>query len=145
MERAISGPVRVVVLVALAAPQLFTGLWAVLAPANWYANFPGLGPALVAAEPPYNHHLVTDAGAGFLAIGIALAVAAWVGSREALLVALAAYVGAGVAHLAYHLSNPVDDLSTGGQVSGALLLAAGLAVAAWLAWLLRPAPSAPQT
>ncbi len=61
--------------VFLAVPQLVTGAWAILRPAGWFADFPGIGPALVAAEPPFNRHLATDAGAGFLAIGVCLAVA----------------------------------------------------------------------
>jgi len=38
-------------------------------------------PRLVAAEPPYNAHLATDAGAGLLASGLVLLVAAWLSDR----------------------------------------------------------------
>ena len=44
--------------------QRAAGLWAVLAPERWYDDFPGFDPRLVSAEPPYNAHLVTDAGPG---------------------------------------------------------------------------------
>ena len=63
-------------MVVLAAPQLLIGLWAMLAPHHWYENFPGVHPHLISAEPPYNAHLATDAGIGFLCTGVGLLVAA---------------------------------------------------------------------
>ena len=54
--------VRLGMVVTLAVPQLVTGLWAVIATRNWFERFPGVDPRLVAAEPPFNAHLATDAG-----------------------------------------------------------------------------------
>jgi hypothetical protein len=120
----------------LAVPQLVTGVWAVLAPANWFAHFPGLGPAIVAAEPPYNPHLVTDAGAGFLATGVALAVAAWLGTRGATLVASLGYAALAVPHLLYHLTSDAK-VSRGTQISGGALLLIGPVLVAAVLWGLR--------
>ncbi len=74
MDGRVSPLVRWGLALALAPAQLVTGLWAVLAPLAWFDDFPGLGPSLIAADPPYNQHLATDAGAGFLATGVALVV-----------------------------------------------------------------------
>jgi hypothetical protein len=54
-------------LVALAVPQVVTGTWALVDASHWFDHFPGFDPRLAAAEPPFNAHLATDAGAGFLA------------------------------------------------------------------------------
>lgn len=120
---------RIVLVAGLGVPQLITGLWAVFDPSGWFENYPGLGPALVAAEPPYNAHLATDAGAGFLATGVLLIAAAWWGQRGGVLLALATYGAFALPHFVYHLRADVPDLGTGEQVWGALLLAVGLALA----------------
>ena len=39
-----------------------TGLWATLSPRSFYDEFPGGGRAWVAADGPYNEHLVRDFG-----------------------------------------------------------------------------------
>lgn len=96
---------------ALAVPQLVTGLWAVLAPRNWYDTFPGFGPMLVAADPPFNAHLATDAGSGFLATGVVLVLAAMWGERRVMQVALAGLTAFAAGHLWYHAANPAPGLS----------------------------------
>ena len=79
MEERAPHRVRLGVAVTLAALQLSIGFWAVTAPGNWFRNFPGFDPRPAAAEPPYNHHLASDVGAGFLATGVTLLVASiWV-------------------------------------------------------------------
>jgi len=92
--------------------------------AEWYTSFPGLGPALPAAEPPYNAHLVTDTGAGFLAVGVVLAVAALVGSRAALTVALLGLVAFSVPHLIYHAAHPSPLLSASRDAFNVVVLGA---------------------
>lgn len=92
--------------VALALPQAVIGLWAVLAPRSWYDDFPGLGPALAAAEPPFNGHLVTDAGAGFLATGGLLVGACLLGGPVEMRIAAIGYLLFCAPHLVYHASNP---------------------------------------
>jgi hypothetical protein len=60
----------------------------------------------------YNQHLVTDAGAGFLAVGVALLVAAVWMDRRVVQVALIAEVFHTVPHFLFHLAHPSSALST---------------------------------
>jgi hypothetical protein len=126
--------VRLGVLALLAVPQLVIGTWAVLAPESWFDSFPGFDPRLVAADPPYNAHLATDAGAGFVATGLALAVAAVWGRRSGVLIALLAYAGFSVPHVLFHALNPAPGLTDREDVLNVLVLASGLVFAAVLAW-----------
>lgn len=130
------GPARALAL-ALALPQLVVGLWAVLAPRSWYDDFPGVGPALAAAEPPFNRHLTTDAGAGFLAIGVLLAVAAWTADRAHLRLAAVGYLVFGVPHLIYHAAHPSPLLPASSDVLNVVLLSAE-ALAAVVLFLIAP-------
>lgn len=126
--------VRVGSIVTIAVPQVVTGAWAVLAPHHWFDHFPGIGPMLVAAEPPFNAHLASDAGAGFLAAGVAVAVAATLGRRQLLLFALGMFAVGGVPHVLYHLVNPAPDLSDAENIVSVLTLASGLVAAGVVAW-----------
>jgi len=126
--------VRIGLGVALAPAQLLTGLWAVVATRSWFDDFPGLGPALVAAEPPFNAHLASDAGGGFLATGVALAAAAVLARRSAVYVALLAYLSLALPHLAYHAANPAAGLSGTAQAVNLAMLSSGVAMAMLLGW-----------
>ena len=126
--------VRVGSILAIATPQLVTGAWAVVAPHHWFDHFPGIGPQLVAAEPPYNAHLASDAGAGFLAAGLAVAVAALLGRRILLIFALGLYATGVVPHVVYHTLNPAPGLSDSENIVSVLMLASGLVAAIVLAW-----------
>lgn len=94
-------------LIALSVPQLTTGLWAILDPSGWYDGFPGGSRAWVAADGPYNHHLAGDAGAGFLATGVALVLGAVWFERRVVQVSLLTLLGFAAPHFAYHLNNNV--------------------------------------
>lgn len=124
-------PVRAGLLL-LAAGQLLTGGWALAAPASFYRSFPGSRPGWVAADGPFNHHLVIDAGAGFLATGTGLLLAAVWLRRSMSVVALAAYLAHAVPHLAYHARHPATALPAVDQVLSPALLAAGAALASAL-------------
>lgn len=144
MTRDVSPRIRLAVLVALAGPQVLIGLWAVLAPHHWFDSFPGAGPRLVAAQPPFNDHLATDAGAGFLATGVALAVAVAWGQRGAIQIGLLAYITFGAPHLLYHAVNPAEALSGGEDLLNTILLAMGPVLAAVFAWRIsRNQPTSP--
>lgn len=130
--------VRLGVAVTLAVPQLVIGLWAVTAPANWFRSFPGFDPRLVAAEPPYNRHLATDAGTGFLAVGVVLLVAAVWGNRASVLTALLGYAVFTVPHVLYHAANPAEALTGFEDVANVFSLGSGLILASVFAWALRP-------
>lgn len=133
MSNSVSTRIRLAIIVMLAAPQFLIGLWAVATPRHWFDRFPGIGPRL-AAEPPFNEHLATDAGAGFLATGLALAVAAMWGHRIAIQTALLAYATFAAPHLLYHAANPSAELTSSEDFLNVVLLATGPALAALLAW-----------
>lgn len=123
-------------LLAIGLPNVLAGLWAVVSPQSWFDDFPGFGPRLVAAEPPFNAHLATDAGAGLLASGLVLVAAAWLADRRSTQLALVAFSAFAIPHAAYHVVNPAPGLTSGEDFqSGALLVftaaaAIGLFVAA---------------
>lgn len=100
-----SSPVRAFG-VALAVPQTVVGIWATLSPRGWFDSFPGIGPALAAAEPPFNPHLVTDAAAGFLATGGLLLLASLHGGQVEIRAGAVAYLLFCVPHLIYHAAHP---------------------------------------
>jgi hypothetical protein len=97
----------------------------------------------VAAEPPYNAHLATDAGAGFLATGLALVAAAVWARRSGVLVALVAYLGFAVPHAVYHAANPAPGLTGAEDVTNVVVLFAGVVLALVFAWGARPARRSP--
>ena len=66
----------------------------------------------MAGDGPYNAHLVGDAGVGFLAVGVVLALAAmWMDARLIQAAAVAAAVH-GAPHLLFHLRHPNDSLGS---------------------------------
>jgi len=123
--------------VTLAVPQLVVGVWAVLAPKSWFESFPGFDPRLVAAQPPYNEHLATDVGAGFVATGVVLLVAAVWANRAAMTIALVAFTAFTLPHVVYHASSPSDALTGVEDALNVATLANGLVLAAVFAWGLR--------
>ncbi len=126
--------VRVGLVVLLAAPQLIVGVWAVVAPRSWFDSFPGVGPALVAGDPPFNQHLASDVGAAFVATGAALLLAAYWGTRRPVQLALATFAVFTIPHVTFHTLNPAPGLSATADVANAALLASGLGWAALLWW-----------
>lgn len=107
-----------------AVPQTIIGLWAVLGPRSWYDDFPGIGPALAAAEPPYNQHLVTDAGAGFLATGLLLLGASLFAGAVEIRVAAVAFLLFSAPHMVYHAWHPSPSLDAFNDVLNVVLLGA---------------------
>jgi hypothetical protein len=91
-------------LVALGAPLLALGAWAVVAPQSWFDDFPGGGRHWVSAIGPYNEHLASDVGAFFLAIGALLVFAGIVLERRLVQAALGALLVFSTPHLVYHLT-----------------------------------------
>lgn len=117
-------------LVFLAVSNLSVGVWATIATQAFYDDFPGAGRAWVRGDGPYNAHLVSDAGVGFLAVGAVLALAAMWMERRLVQAALVASLVHAVPHVLFHLRHPSDALdatdrwlSTGSLASGALLAA----------------------
>lgn len=125
-----------VVLALLAVPNIVTGLWAIFSPSSFFENFPGWSPRLVSAHPPYNEHLMTDAGAGLLATGVAaLAALIWF-RRDIVIVAMATYFAFAAPHALFHLTTPSDLLTGTERATAELpsLILAMLASAAILLW-----------
>ena len=122
----------------LAGFQLFTGVWAVASPQSWFDGYPGVGPDLVAAEPPFNAHLATDAGAAFLCTGVALVVAAILGRRSGVYVALAAYLAFAVPHAWYHGRHDAAGLTGAEQAAATGAVVGGIVLALVLLWGARP-------
>lgn len=111
------------VMILLAVPNIFTGLWALAAPQNWFDNFPGWAPSLVAAYPPFNEHLATDAGAGLFASGVLMLFAVLRPSREVVLAACIGYLAFALPHFVFHLVNPSDLLAASEDATSTFTLA----------------------
>lgn len=130
-DRAIPHPALArVILVALGAVQAIDGLYATITPRGFYDDFPA-GRGWVAAYPAYSEHLVRDVGAGFLATGVLLLVAAVWLERRLLLAALVSWLLFAVPHTGYHLLH-LGALGTGDAVANVVGLAATVALPLWL-------------
>ena len=121
------------VLVLLALSAALVGLWALFAPASFYAGFPA-GRGWVRLDGAYNEHLLRDVGALNLSLAVgSAAVAVRPRPGPARLVG-AAWLVYAVPHFAYHSGHlPADPVDAAGNVVslGAVVL---LAVAACLPW-----------
>lgn len=105
------------VMLLLGVPNLLAGLWALVSPQGWFDDFPGWAPALVAAYPPFNEHLVVDAGSGLFASGLAMTVAAFWGRRNVAIMASVAFLAFAVPHAVWHAINPSDELAAAEDVT----------------------------
>jgi AhpD family alkylhydroperoxidase len=123
-------------LVILGAGNAAVGLWARVAPHNFYGQFPGDGHHWVSAVGPYDAHLVTDFGSALLALGVVLLAAAVLLDRRLVQIALWAQLVFAVPHLAYHLSS-LDRLSPGDNIANLGELGAAVVLPIALLWLLR--------
>ena len=131
-------------LVALGAPQALIGLWALLAPTNFYRDF-GPGGGWVSALGAYDEHLVRDVGSLFVGLGVLMIVAAVRGRRTLTLTAVAVWLIFAVPHAIYHFLN-LGPYSTADAVANAATLAWTVAGALIVLALLRtpaPAPAGP--
>jgi len=122
---------RRVVLLLLAVSAGPVASWALLAPHSFFEAFPGRGHEWVAADGPYNEHLVLDVGALYLAL-FALTLGALPRAQRA----RAQLVGVvwlvfSVPHLAQHAGRPtelapVDRLLSMAALTAVVVLAAAL-------------------
>ena len=130
-------------LIILAVPNLVAGLWGLIAPENWFDNFPGWAPRLVAAFPPYNEHLAVDAASGLFASGVAASIALGWRRREVVVVAMAAFLAFALPHAIFHLAHPADALNGREDAVNSLSLWGEVAIAvAVMVTALRPGRSA---
>ena len=116
-------------LAALALVGLATGAWATLSPRSFYDEFPGGGRTWVAADGPYNEHLVRDFGSLNLALAAVTLVALVTLGRAAVTAAALAWIVYGLPHLVYHARH-LDVYGTSDQVLTILALVAAVALPA---------------
>jgi hypothetical protein len=123
-----------IALALLVAQGLVVGLWAALSPRSFYDEFPGGGRAWVAADGPYNEHLVRDFGDLNLALAVVSIVALIALSRAVVLAAGVGWIVYQTPHLVYHLRH-LDVYDTADKVANvtALVLALVLPVLAVIA------------
>lgn len=114
-----------VALAVLAGTGLLIGAWASLSPRSFYDEFPGGGRAWVAADGPYNEHLIRDFGDLNMAIGVVALVAAVTMVRAAVVAAGLAWVVYSLPHLVYHLRH-LDVYDTSDQVTSIVSLIGSL-------------------
>src|SRR5918994_2332280 len=127
-------------LLLLGLPQALIGLWALVAPRDWFETFPGAGHSWLPAYGAYNEHLATDVGGTFVAIGLVLVLAAVYLERRLVQVALIAYLVFEIPHFVYHLGAD-DRLSSGDQIASATTLALTVLLALALLALTRRRPA----
>ena len=88
-----------------------------------------LDPRLVAAEPPFNEHLVTDAGSGLLASGIALLTAAWLADRRSVRLGVLLFLVFAVPHTLWHATNESPGLTSAQDAQNVATLVFSVVVA----------------
>jgi hypothetical protein len=104
-------------LAGLGLVNLCWGGWAVLAPAGFFAGFPGFGYHWTGGYPPYNGHLITDLGITFVTLGVLLLTAAVLDDRRVTSVVLAGDLVWSGLHLVYHALHRGELDTVGYQVS----------------------------
>ncbi|MBN2622866.1 MAG: hypothetical protein JXA83_05850 [Acidimicrobiales bacterium] len=114
-------------LAALALVGLTVGGWAAFSPQSFFDAFPGGGRAWVAADGPYNEHLVRDFGDLNLALTAVTVVALVTLARPVVLAAALAWIVYSVPHLVYHLRH-LDVYDTTDKISSIVSLLGALAL-----------------
>ncbi len=131
-----------VALVALAIGNGSTGLLARLSPKTFYDDFP-FGRGWVAADGPYNEHLVTDFGAALLAIAALCLVGVWRTTRDLVIGAAVANIVLGGFHIVYH-AGVTELMSTTDNILSFTSIGLGIVLGLLLLPLSRGLPAAQQ-
>jgi hypothetical protein len=97
--------IRRATLAALAAANLFWGVWAAGWPRGFFNTFPGFGHRWTGAYPPYNEHLVNDLGAIFITLAVLTAIAAWRDDAATTRIAMATLLVFNGLHLLFHATH----------------------------------------
>ncbi|MEV0294005.1 hypothetical protein [Nocardia sp. NPDC050710] len=121
-----------IILGVLAFQGIVVGLWGVLAPHSWYTSFPGFGMQWIAVDGPYNHHLASDVGAFFLALGAVSLFALIRGGSALAQAAGTGWTVMALPHLIYHASHKPAEMGTASftlsLIAAAALLGLGVAL-----------------
>ncbi len=121
-------------LIALALPVLIVGVWALLAPHNWYDNFPTHSAHWISGLGAYQEHLVRDFGSLYTGLGLLFVLAAVALDRLLVQAVLGASLVFQVPHFIFHATN-TEPFSTGGNIVNLGLLGAGLVLTGTLLWM----------
>jgi hypothetical protein len=133
-----------VALLALAVGNGITGAWARFAPKNFFHDFPGGNHIWVEPDGPYNAHLLTDFGAGLLAVTVVCLVGLWRPTREVVFAAALANIVLGALHFAYHVGTR-DLYSTTDNVLSLSAIGLGVVLGIGLLALAPGLPGAAQS
>jgi hypothetical protein len=108
-----------VLLAIVGGLDIGTGGWALVDPRGWYDDFPGFGHHWVSGQGgTFNEHLASDAGAGFLAVGLLLVVGAAIGAPLAMRLAALALLAHALPHFIFHVAHSPEHLSGGDKAAG---------------------------
>jgi hypothetical protein len=108
-----------VLLVLVGLIDAATGGWALVDPRGWWDTFPGFGHHWVSGQGGlFNEHLASDAGAGFLAVGVVLLVAAVIGTPLTVRLAALALLAHALPHFLFHVAHSPEHLSKGDKAAG---------------------------
>jgi hypothetical protein len=114
-----------IALALLFAQGLIIGTWAAAWPRSFYDDFPGGGRSWVAADGPYNEHLVRDFGDLNLALAVVSLVALVSFTRPVVLAAALGWIVYQTPHLVYHLRH-LDLYDTSDKVANVTSLVLAL-------------------
>jgi len=117
----------------------FTGLVAALAPHSFYTDFPFTA-HWVDLLPPYNEHLVTDAGELYLGFAVLFGWAAWAPQPALFRPLCVAWLVPSVLHLAYHATH-LGNFAAGDAVGEIAALALTVAPALVVLRASQPEPA----
>jgi hypothetical protein len=112
---------------SLAVPFVAVGGWALIAPHNWYENFPVHSAHWIAALGAYQEHLVRDFGSVYLALGLLMGFAGLVLDRLLVQSVLGASLVFQVPHFIFHAAN-TEPFSTASNAVNLALLGLGIVV-----------------
>jgi hypothetical protein len=117
-------------LALVAAINAEVGIWGTVSPRSFFDNFPGFGHHWVSELGQYNEHLVRDYCASEIGFAVLLAIAAWLFTRNVVLVAGAGLLAGTLPHFAYHLTT-TESFKTADNVAslGAFALEMAIVVA----------------
>lgn len=128
----LTGKVRLALWV-LVFVGLSTGVQALFTPQTFYDDFP-FGRAWVAADGPFNEHLLRDFGAMNLALALVAGAALWTRRRELVRTAAGAWLAYSVPHFVYHAFH-LDLYDAADAVGNMVALAVTVLVPAALLFL----------
>jgi hypothetical protein len=116
-------------LTLVAAGNAEVGIWGTISPRSFFDNYPGFGHHWVSALGQYNEHLVRDYCAAEIGFAVLLAIAAWLLTRNVVLVAGAGFIAGTLPHFAYHLTT-TESFKTADNIASLGAFALEMAVVA---------------